>query len=202
MFAGLLIVLPFFTGSFSGSTPFEWRSFADSVTSHHTLIIWSYSALFLWLWVKGVKPLLAVGAIFEVISLHELFWWGFDFFWMAAIAGYHVEWYWLFGYLLPPCLGCALIYPTFVKLPKKVLITVIGFDLIWLAAGWPVTVNYIGGVFASGPLQGLTIWYNTFTGDFWEWCSWAAPLAVMGIAELKDLLKSQELLSRAVANLT
>jgi hypothetical protein len=199
VFAGLLVVLPLVTGSFMGPTPLEWRSFASSVTSHHTLILWLYVGLFAWLVHRGVKPILAVGSVFMVLSVHELLWWAFDFAWMMS-AGYQVQWYWLFGYLLPPTLGCVMIWPQFLHVPRWLVFSVVAFDVLWFMAGWPVTVNYIGGVYPAGsPLQGLTRWYGTVWGDGWEFMSWLTPVVAFGALELKRLLQGQALLTRALA---
>ena len=187
-----LFFLPFLTGSFTGATPLEWRAFAGSVTSHHILILWAYVALYAGLRLKGVNPLVGVAAVLMVISTHELFWWGFDYVWMGS-QSLPLHWYWLFGYLLPPTLFWFTAYWNFLPFPKRLVLAVFYFDFVWLLAGWPVTVNYIGGVYPTGPLQGLTVWYDTWVGDGWEFLSWAVPCLVMYLSR-GELTKGQDLL--------
>lgn len=191
-----LVALPLFTGSFGGPTPLEWRSFAFSLTSHHTLILWGYSVLFFALWrLANVKPLVALSAVLMVIATHELFWWSFDTVMTSQVFGYTFHWYWLFGYLLPPCLFWFIAYRAFLPFPRALVLAVFFFDFVWALAGWPVTVNYVGGVYASGPMQGLTVWYNTPVGDGWELASWVVPMLAMWF-DRRKLIEGQTYITK------
>ncbi len=189
-------------GGFSGD-PLNWRSFESSVTSHHTLILWAMSGLFLALW-KGAKvnPVFAAMMVLMVLSVHELFWWQFDFLITSQVFGQTVHWYWLFGYLLEPALGCFLFFPQITKyFPYSLVLSVFFFDFIWALAGWPVTVNYVG-LYSTGPLAGITQWYGTDWGNGWEFASWAVPMICVYLFERKNILSSQSYILQCLNKLT
>jgi len=189
-------------GGFSGD-PLNWRSFQSSLTSHHTLILWSMSGLFFALW-KGAKvnPVLASIMILMVLSVHELFWWQFDFINTSQVFGQSVHWYWLFGYLLEPALGCFLFFPQFTKyFPYSLVLSVFFFDFIWSLAGWPVTVNYVG-IYNSPALAGITKWYGTDWGNGWEFASWSIPMVCVYVFERSKILQAQTYITKCLERLT
>jgi hypothetical protein len=181
-------VLPFVFGTL-GPDPLLWRAWSSadpaSFGGHHTLILVMYSIVFLAIW-KGlsIKPVLAASAIFYVVAWHELLWWAADVGsigtgFLPAVAT---------GYLFPLCFGAVLIYPQIVKLHWKYVLWMVGFYAVWLAIGFPVTINFVPG--------GITVYYLVPWVNGLEILSWVWAFVGFWVLCRMELTKSQQILIR------
>lgn len=126
-------------------------------------------------WKQGIMA--TYGAVL-IWSVHEGYWWivyyglweHFNIGWIDHLSG--------FGEMLT--LGLLIFTPILgLYGPKRYLLAMGGFYLLWVAVGFPITESY----------RGITQWYGTLWGNGWEVGSWIYAAVAFCFLEKDGLLK-------------
>lgn len=166
------LAVPFMLGSWSfNENVFLWRIFAASNASHHMVIVWTMAAFFVGAVRLGASKTMAIFSLLMVVSVHELYWWFTDWFFVGYTTIQHIYatppvyvYELLNGYLFPLSLITIIFWMMLIRrFPWKFALWMGAFYIGWAAIGFPVTVNF-GGIVPG---------YDTVFPNVIEWGSWA-----------------------------